>query len=87
MEKFLVVKSSTGYLNSLLEILENPTVMEKLKDTKAIKEIKVLERFYNVMKTNINKVAYGEKDVFHCSKQRAIEVLLISDKLFRTKDL
>lgn len=59
LEKFLLVKSSTGYLNSLLEILENPMVMEKLKDTKAIKEIKVLDRFYSVMKTNLNRVAYG----------------------------
>lgn len=39
------------------------------------------------MKTNINKVAYGERDVFTCAKQNAIDVLLISDKHFRTKDL
>lgn len=62
-------------------------VMEKLKDTKAIKEIKILERFFDVMKTNINKVAYGEKDVFYCAKSHAVDTLLISDKHFRTKDL
>lgn len=27
LDKFLIVKSSTGYLNSLLEVLENPAVM------------------------------------------------------------
>ena len=31
-------------------------------------------------------VAYGEKDVFNCIKLKAVDTLLISDHLFRTKD-
>ena len=31
-------------------------------------------------------VTYGEKDVFHCIQIKAVDTLLISDKLFRTKD-
>lgn len=31
-------------------------------------------------------VSYGEKDVIHCIKAKAVEFLLISDHLFRTKD-
>lgn len=69
------------------EALNDPRVAEHIKDTKAYKEIKTLERFDNTMKTNLNRIAYGEKDIFHCSKIEAIETLLISDKLFRTKDL
>ncbi len=35
--------------------------MQKMENTKAISQSKVLEEFYNVMKTNENRVAYGEK--------------------------
>lgn len=33
-----------------------------------------------------NKVSYGEKEVLRCLELKAIETLLISDHLFRTKD-
>ena len=63
LHKIMLVKSSTGYLNSLLEVLINnltnlfykkvlgdPTVLEQLKDTKACEEIKILDKFFFVMK-------------------------------------
>jgi protein pelota len=40
-----------------------------------------------MLKTNFERIAYGENDVFYSAKINAIDTLLISDKLFRTKDL
>ena len=82
----MLVKSSTGYMNSLSEILMDPKVMDKMENTKAIEQNKKLEKFYEIMKKNENMVAYGEKDVFNCIKMQAVDFLLISDHLFRTKD-
>lgn len=39
------------------------------------------------MKKNENMVAYGEKEVFKCIEIKAVDTLLISDFLFRTKNL
>ena len=38
------------------------------------------------MKKNEDLVSYGEKDVFNCISIKAVDTLLISDHLFRTKD-
>ena len=38
------------------------------------------------MKKNEDLVSYGEKDVFNCISMKAVDTLLISDHLFRTKD-
>lgn len=46
-----------------------------------------MEKFYEIMKKNELMVAYGEKDVFRCVAMQAVDTLLISDSLFRTKDL
>jgi protein pelota len=60
--------------------------MQKMENTKAINQSKVLEEFYNVMKVNENRVAYGEKEVAKCIRMKAVQKLLISDYLFRNKD-
>lgn len=60
--------------------------MQKMENTKAISQSKTLEEFYDVMKMNENKVAYGEKEVTRCIKMKAVQKLLISDYLFRNKD-
>lgn len=38
------------------------------------------------MTKNQNRVTYGEKEVLRCLSLKAIEILLISDHLFRSKD-
>ena len=43
MEKCLLAKSSSGYLNSLEEVFQDEKVRVRLGDTKAIGEMKLLE--------------------------------------------
>lgn len=59
LEKVILVKSSTGYLNSLNEVLSDPKVADKMINTKAINQNKLLEKFYDTMKTNESRVAFG----------------------------
>ncbi len=59
VEKFLLVKCSTGYMQSLNEVLADPKVMVKMENTKAINQSKILEKFYAIMTKNENMVAYG----------------------------
>jgi protein pelota len=45
-----------------------------------------MDKFYEVMQKNENRVTYGEKEVLRCLSLKAIDTLLISDHLFRSKD-
>lgn len=86
LEKFLLVKSSNGYKDALNEALSDPKVLVKLKDTKAIKELKALEIFYETMKKDSDRIAYGPRHVIEANSHKAIDYLLLSDLLFRSKD-
>ena len=59
IEKFLLVKCSNGYMQSLNEVLADPKVMNKMENTKAINQSKMLDKFYSIMMKNENMVAYG----------------------------
>ena len=85
-DKFILVKSSSGYKGALNEVLADQNVMNKLKDTKAIKEIEALDRFYRILQQDADKVAYGHKYVVEAKEHSAIKELLICDSLFRTKN-
>lgn len=47
-------------------------------------EIKILNKFFDTLKQDSSKVAYGIKDVTFACENKAISHLLISDKLQRT---
>jgi len=63
--------------------LANPSIANKLSDTKAAGEIKRLEQFYTMLKNEPSKAFYGLKHVQKANEAQAIDTLLISDKLFR----
>ena len=49
----------------------------------ATEEVRTLEAFYKMMKNEQARAFYGPKHVFAACEAEAIDVLLISDKLFR----
>ncbi|VVC92657.1 unnamed protein product [Leptidea sinapis] len=85
--KFLLVKASSGFKHSLKEVLQEPSVMVKISDTKAASEVKLLEGFYLMLQMEPSKAFYGKKDVMRANEAMAIETLMISDKLFRCQDV
>ena len=86
-DKFVRVHSNTGHLHSLKEVLQDESVMKRLADTKAVKEVKALEEFYTVLANDPNKAVYGPKHVMKAAEHDAIDTLLITDELFRSSGL
>ncbi|KAF6206092.1 hypothetical protein GE061_017317, partial [Apolygus lucorum] len=85
--KFLLIHSSSGFKHSLKEVLMDPAVVAKMADTKALGEVKALEAFYSMLQVESAKAFYGVKHVERANEAQAIEILLISDNLFRCSDV
>ncbi|VEN50420.1 unnamed protein product [Callosobruchus maculatus] len=85
--KFMLVHSSSGFKHSLKEVLQDPSVMNKISDTKAASEVKAIETFYTMLQCEPAKAFYGKKHVLRANEAQAIETLMISDNLFRCKDV
>lgn len=85
--KFVLVHSSSGFKHSLKEVLQDPSIQSKLADTKASGEVKALDDFYQMLQNDPNRAFYGIKPVEKAAEQQAIEMVLISDELFRSQDL
>ena len=62
-------------------------VQARLENTKATEEVRALEAFYKMMKNEQSRAFYGPKHVLAACEAEAIEVLLISDKLFRANNV
>lgn len=85
--KFLLVHSASGFKHSLKEIFDDPDLAPRLSDTKALSEIKALDSFYQMLKNEPSRAFYGFRHVEKANEADAIDVLLISDSLFRSKEL
>ncbi|KAG7492190.1 hypothetical protein MATL_G00011820 [Megalops atlanticus] len=85
--KFMLVHSSSGHKYSLKEILSDPTVTSRLSDTKAAGEVKALEDFYKMLQHEPDRAFYGLAHVEKANEAMAIDILLISDELFRHQDV
>uniref|UniRef100_A0A4W5M683 Protein pelota homolog n=1 Tax=Hucho hucho TaxID=62062 RepID=A0A4W5M683_9TELE len=85
--KFMLVHSSSGHKYSLKEILCDPAVTARLSDTKAAGEVKALEDFYKMLQHEPDRAFYGLAHMEKASEALAIDILLISDKLFRHQDV
>jgi protein pelota len=85
--KFILIHSANGFKHSLKDIFEDPNLMPRLTDTKAMGEVKALDAFYQMLKSEPDRAYYGYKHVEKAHEAEAIDVLLISDSLFRSKEL
>lgn len=85
--KFVSIHSSSGFKHSLKEVLQDPAVTSRLQDTKAAGEVKALEDFFEMLSNDPNRAFYGIKPIEKAAEHDGIEVLLISDALFRCQDV
>lgn len=63
--------------------MQDPAVVAKMADTKAAGEVKALEKFYTTLQMEPDKAFYGKKHIERAIESMAIEMLMISDSLFR----
>ncbi|KAG6543433.1 hypothetical protein Mapa_015103 [Marchantia paleacea] len=85
--KIVLAHSSSGYKHSLKEVLAEPAVMTQIKDTRAAKEVKVMQEFFNMLSHDSARAFYGPKHVEAAHERIAIQTLLITDELFRCADI
>ncbi|KAK4758722.1 hypothetical protein SAY87_020023 [Trapa incisa] len=85
--QIILVHASSGYKHSLREVLDAPTVMNMIKDTKAAQEVRVLKDFFDMLSNDPHRACYGPKHVEVAHERLAIQTLLITDDLFRNADV
>jgi len=85
--KSILCHCSTGFQHSLKEMLSNAAVNQRIVDMSCAQETQVLDKFFDTLAVCEDKVTYGPKSVEIALREMAVEVLLISDKLFRSKDV
>lgn len=85
--KFMLVHTSSGHLHSLKEVLASEAVAAKLADTKAAGEVRALNNFYEMLKTDPDRAFYGWQHVSLANERLAIGTLLLVDDLFRAADI
>ncbi|EGC36573.1 hypothetical protein DICPUDRAFT_87353 [Dictyostelium purpureum] len=85
--KFILTHSSSGHRYSLKEVLSDPAVIQQLSSTKAASEVKILNDFYDMLKKDPNRAFYGFEHVKKANEKLAVETLLVTDELFRGKDV
>ena len=59
----------------------------QLQDTKAAREIQALQDFYDMLGSDSARAFYGPGHVWAAHELGAIQVLLITDTLFRVNDV
>lgn len=57
-----------------------------MKDVKCMQEGTYLDKFFETLSSDQNRCCYGQKSVQYALDNQAIETLLVSDKLFRSKN-
>lgn len=59
VERSIVTHASSGFKHSLQEVLQNRTVQEKIKDMAVFEEALSLDRFFETLAMDQDRVCYG----------------------------
>ncbi|CAN1271528.1 Protein PELOTA 1 [Linum perenne] len=85
--KIILVHTTSGYKHSLREVLDAPSVMNIIKDTKAAEEVLSQTRCKASFPQDSDRACYGPKHVEVANERLAVQTLLITDDLFRNADI
>ena len=85
--KMVLAHCSSGFKHSLHEIMSDKTVMTTISKMSCSGETAMLEKFFETLATCDGKVTYGPKSVAKALEHNSVECLLLSDKLFRAKNV
>lgn len=84
---FIFAKASSVFQSSIDEILLCEDFQEKLKDTKAFQQVKLIKHFQYLLATNPDLVCYGLSSTEIALEHSAIETLMVSETLVRSNSL
>ena len=83
--KFALIHSSSGHKHALTELLADAQVQSRLADTKSFRDNARLNEFFSLLSTDADRAYYGYEHVTKANDLRAVETLLLTDELFRSK--
>jgi len=84
--KFVRIHVSSPHVHSLVEVLRSPEITSQLGETKFAREGVMLNKFHQMLDSDVNRAWYGPVEVQLAADRGAIGTLLISDKFFRHTD-
>ncbi|CAA0836073.1 Protein PELOTA 1 [Striga hermonthica] len=85
--RIILVHTTSGYKHSLKEVLDDSSVMNMIKDTKAAQEVRALKDFFAMLSNDPERACYGPRHVEVAHERMAVQTLLITDELFRSSDI
>mmetsp|Transcript_8174 Transcript_8174/g.24294 ORF Transcript_8174/g.24294 Transcript_8174/m.24294 type:complete len:396 (-) Transcript_8174:410-1597(-) len=83
----LVAGVSSAHKHSLKELFSAPGLAAQIKDTKAAREVNVLQDFFDMLSSDPSRAFYGPGHVIAAHQLGAIATLLITDSLFRVNNV
>ncbi|XP_028777149.1 protein PELOTA 1-like [Neltuma alba] len=75
-----------GCKGDLKEVLSDKGVMNMIKDSKVVLEIRAFQELCDLLDNNSGRACYGTKHVEAAQEMMAIDTLLITDDLYRSSD-
>merc|ERR1712232_1465835 len=84
---FVCADASNIHNEGMEELLKNDQVQKMVRNTKAAKHFEAIEEMQKRVANDDGRCCYGPREVTFAFENGAVEVLMISDKLFRTSDL
>ncbi|KAL6761649.1 meiotic cell division protein pelota [Haematococcus lacustris] len=86
-DKVVLAPASSAYKHALQEVLANPLIASRVKNTMASREVEALRAFMAMLSSDSARAFYGPGHVFAANDMGAIQTLLISDSLFRINNV
>jgi len=81
--KIVYVHCSSGEKQALQEILTKTEILSQIKDTKALNDVKAMEKFNETLGIAMDKVVFGMKGINFACDKNGIDMLLYSDDYIR----
>ncbi|KAF3441764.1 hypothetical protein FNV43_RR15679 [Rhamnella rubrinervis] len=85
--RIVVVETKPNKGLKLNEVLHDDKVVNLIKDTQAVMEIRAFNEFLDALSSDSERACYGPKSVETAHELLAIETLLITDDLFRSPEV
>jgi protein pelota len=85
--QFIAVAAGSGRMQAVHEVLASPETMTLINDTKAAANQRLLQTFYEQIHQDSDRALYGPDQVERAAQMGAVEHLLITDALFRHREV
>lgn len=82
----VLLRKNNNNRRALREVLTNKEIIARLSETKAAREVAALEQFYTILREEPERAFYGFDYVIAAHNHQAIDTLLMTDELFRSRD-